>query len=294
MTDLVEIGRFRRRADAEPLALVLAAVGVDYRLVGDGWGVSLLVAAPDVERARRELELYAHENVPAPKPRAEPSAAFHGLGAALFCCMILLFFHGADERRLLGIDWSAAGAAQAGLIRAGAWWRTVTALTLHADAVHLLGNLAAGIAFGLLATQLLGAGLAWLAILVGGALGNALDAFLSTPEHTAVGASTALFAALGILAGYWRRAGVVPWRGGVRRWAPLAAGVLLLVQLGTSGERTAVGAHVAGFGTGVTLGLLLAHHGSRIPRGPRAQAIYGAIACGLVVSAWLLALGHAG
>lgn len=294
MTGLVEVGRFRRRADAEPYALTLVAMGIDCEIASAGWGVALLVAEPDAERARREIAAYARENAPVPQPTAEPRAGSHGLGAALFCCLLLLFFHGADQRLLTGIDWSAIGAAQAGLIGAGEWWRAVTALTLHADALHLLGNLAAGLAFGLLAAQLLGSGLAWLAILLGGVFGNLLDAALSVPEHTAVGASTALFAALGLLAGYWRRARVVPWRGGVRRWAPLAAGVLLLVQLGTGGERTAVGAHVAGFVVGTLEGLALAQLAPWVPRGPHAQRLYGALACGLVALAWLLALRHAG
>ena len=43
------------------------------------------------------------------------------------------------------------------------------------------------------------------------------------------------------------RSRVVPWRGGVRRWAPLGGGIMLLVFLGFSGERTDIGAHVAGF-----------------------------------------------
>jgi membrane associated rhomboid family serine protease len=294
MMGLVEVGRFARRADAEGYALALAAAGIRSRIMGAGWGVVLLVAEPDAERAQAEIEAYARENAPSPPAAVESPASLKGLGAALVVCSLLLFLHGADQRGLWGVDWSGIGAAAAGPIRAGEWWRAVTALTLHADAVHLLSNLAAGLAFGLLAAQLLGSGLAWLAILLGGIVGNVLDAFLSAPERVAVGASTALFAALGLLAGYWRRARIVPWRGGMRRWAPLAAGVLLLVQLGTGGERTAVGAHVAGFAVGIVEGLLLAHFAARIPRGPHAQLLYGALACGLVGLAWLVGLSHAG
>ena len=132
---------------------------------------------------------------------------------------------------------------------------TLTALSLHGDLGHLASNLAAGLVFGLLLSQLLGWGLAWLAMLVAGGLGNGLDALLRFEPHAAVRASTALFGALGVLAGYWRRARTIPWRGGIRRWAPLAGGVMLLVFLGTSGERTDVGAHVAGFAVGGLIGL---------------------------------------
>ena len=54
--------------------------------------------------------------------------------------------------------------------------------------------------------------------------------------------------------GYTRQRRTVPWRGGITSWAPLAAGILLLVYLGFGGERTDVGAHVAGFAVGAVLG----------------------------------------
>jgi hypothetical protein len=87
-----------------------------------------------------------------------------------------------------------------------------------------------------------------------------------------------------------RRSQIVPWRGGLRRWAPLGAGIMLLAFLGFGGEWTAVGAYVAGFAVGVLIGLALAHAAGRVPQGPGPQRIYGALACGLFAFAWLLAL----
>ena len=94
----------------------------------------------------------------------------------------------------------------AGPTRAGEFWRAVTALTLHLDVGHLLANLGFGIVFGLLAGQLLGAGRR-----VGhgarrGGAANLLNAFIQPATHSSVGASTAVFATLGLLAAYaWRR-----------------------------------------------------------------------------------------
>jgi rhomboid protease GluP len=201
-----------------------------------------------------------------------------------------VFFVGVDRRHALAIDWFAIGAAQAGLILEGAWWRTITALSLHADLLHLMSNLASGVVFGLFVAQLLGSGLAWLAILLAGALGNALNALVQSPEHTAIGASTGIFGALGILTGYMRRFRVVPWRGGLRRWAPLAAGIMLLVFLGFSGERTDIGAHVAGFAVGGAIGFALAPVAHWVAQNRRAQWACGMLACGLFSLAWLLAL----
>ena len=56
---------------------------------------------------------------------------------------------GAERRHALSVDWAATGAAQAGLNCDGQWWRTITALSLHADVLHLMSNLASGVIFGI-------------------------------------------------------------------------------------------------------------------------------------------------
>jgi rhomboid protease GluP len=273
MTDLVEVGRSRTLADARQQMLVLAAVGIECHLIKADRDVGLYVAASDVEQAAQELASYERENLSS-RPRPLPARpARHAVDAALAYCAVLLFFFGAERRHALSVDWAAIGAAQAGLIRAGQWWRTITALSLHADVLHLMSNLASGVIFGIFVAQILGSGLAWLTILLAGALGNALNALFQSPEHTAIGASTGIFGALGILSGYMRRSRVVPWRGGLRRWAPLAAGIMLLVFLGFSGERTDTGAHVAGFAMGGVMGFF-----SPLPRiawrtTPRAEGL---------------------
>jgi membrane associated rhomboid family serine protease len=289
MIDLVQV-RFARRADARQLALVLLAVGIDCRLVeGDG-GVAVYVAAHEAEQARQQLDAYEQENPPEPASSHQARPALHGLGAALAYCMVLLFFFGADRRLSWSVDWSAIGAAQAGLIQDGEWWRTVTALTLHADHSHLFANLIAGTGFGMLLAQVLGPGLAWLAILLAGVLGNELNALLHPAAHTAIGSSTAIFGALGILAGYTQRRRTAPWRSRIRRWVPLAAGSMLLAYLGFGGEQTDVGAHVAGFAVGAGLGLALGRWAQHLPQGRLAQLVYALLAGALLALAWLLAL----
>jgi rhomboid protease GluP len=286
----VEIDRFTARADAEQYALVLAAAGINCRLVALDGAVALSVAPPDAARARQEVVSYGRENQRQSRSSHPTRALMKGIESALAYGVVLLFLYGASRREAFSQDWWSAGAAQAGLIADGEWWRTLTALGLHADLQHLVSNLAFGSFLGLLLAQLLGPGLAWLAILLGGALGNALNALLHPAAHTAVGASTAIFAALGILAALtWRRrAGL--WRHGLRRWLPLAAGVMLLAYLGFGGERTDIGGHVAGFAAGAALGVGLAYAGDRVPQGAGAQWIFGGAALALFALAWLLAL----
>jgi membrane associated rhomboid family serine protease len=65
---------------------------------------------------------------------------------------------GAQRRPALSIDWLDAGAANAGRILEGEWWRTITALALHVELGHLMGNLAFGVVISLLVAALLGSG----------------------------------------------------------------------------------------------------------------------------------------
>ena len=202
--------------------------------------------------SREHLALHLHANRARP-PRFDPRLRVHdGLACACLYGVTILLIYILQRDQAFSLDWWRAGMSHAGLIREGEWWRAVTALSLHADTVHLAGNLVFGLVFGFLAGQLLGWGLAWSGMLLAGALGNALNAFVQAPGHTSIGASTAVFATLGILAAYtWKRR-----RTQINRWVPLGGGVALLAFLGMGGERTDIFAHFAGFGSGCLFGLV--------------------------------------
>lgn len=285
----IEIGRYSLSSEAEGDALALAAVGIACRLIPREGSVGLFVSGADALRASRELIEYRRENLRRPEPALRPAAA--GVDAALAYSAVLVVVHVAAGRQVFGVDWGSAGHAEAGLILGGEWWRALTALSLHADFGHLASNLVAGSVLGILLAQVLGPGLAWLAILLAGGAGNALNALVQPASHTAVGASTAVFAALGLLAALMWRRRRSHWVRGLRRWLPLAAGVMLLAFLGTGGERTDVGAHFAGFAVGGAGGAALGLIGKRVPQCRGAQYVYGAAALALLCIAWLLAAG---
>ena len=112
---------------------------------------------------------------------------------------------------------------------------------------------------------------------------------MRAPDHTAIGASTAVFAALGIVSAFTRQRRWLQRDLRLRRLAPSGAGVLLLAYLGFGGERTDVGAHVAGFAVGLAIGWALARWLDRVPRGPQAQWLYGWLAWVSALMAWMLA-----
>jgi membrane associated rhomboid family serine protease len=177
-----------------------------------------------------------------------------------------------------GSEWFAKGSADAKAIVHGQWWRVITALTLHADAGHAVGNaLLGGVLLTLLAHNL-GAGAASLLVLLAGALGTLAAAEVLRRDFVSIGASTAVFGALGALAALpqHRR----------RAWVPLGAGIALLAFLGTS-KRADLAGHLCGFLAGVLLGWvagLAPRLRSRVAQGALAVA-----AMAVPVFAWLAA-----
>jgi rhomboid protease GluP len=287
--ELVEIFRSFWRSACEERGFVLHAVGIPSQVVWLGRAWALVVPVEQRPAALAQLERYEHENPPRRGPMAvEPLHRGAWLGSAAYAAVLLVVGHLAGGLAF-DADWLDAGALVAGPTRAGEFWRAVTALTLHLDVGHLLANLGFGVVFGLLAGQLLGSGVAWATVLGAASAANLLNAFLQPPTHSSVGASTAVFATLGLLAAYsWRRRRD-PGDRWAYRWAPLVAGVILLGFTGAGGERTDVLAHLSGFAVGTLAGV--AHATLRVPRGRTAQWVSGGLARTALARAWWLALG---
>ena len=285
----VEVYRCQQYSDCREHAVVLEALGIDYHFIHAGDAYLLLVSPRDVAKARAELADYAAENVAHPLWEDSFFPISHGISGVLGYWATLLLIFSLAQHRAFSLNWWYAGRAHALLIREGEWWRTVTALTLHADVPHLLGNLVFGSLFGLFLSQELGSGVTWFGILLTGAIGNFLNARIQAPSHTSIGASTAVFGALGLLVTrQWRRQD--RWSlPRLRRWAPLIIGAILLGYLGTAGERTDVLAHLMGMLAGIVLGAVFNAVNAKVPMMTQHQVglLWGTLL--LVVLAWITA-----
>jgi rhomboid protease GluP len=278
----------RREACAEA-ALVLEAAGLRPAVhdLGNGW---LVIVAPfEVEQARRELAGWLAESRPPPDPPARQPLA-DGRPGVLGYVLAVVAVALAVSNFAFDRDWLAAGRIDGAAMAAGEWWRALTALTLHADLEHLAANIFFGGVFGWFAGRYLGSGVAWALILLAGACGNVINVLVLGPDHRAIGASTAVFAALGLLGslGWAGRRGSA--QGKIYRWGPVIAAVALLAYTGAGGERTDIGAHIWGFAAGLAAGRAAA----AIPRNVLAakviQGIAGATAAAALIGAWVLAL----
>jgi membrane associated rhomboid family serine protease len=280
----IPVGQSADERGCTELALVLEARGIAWRHDRGVQQWLLSVRAEDAAAAARELNAYRRENARGTVAVEPPEAIGGGwFGVASFVAVLFLVAVFAHELTF-GIDWRAVGRMDAERLAAGEAWRALTALTLHADTAHLLGNVAFGALFTYFVARYLGGGVGWIAILASGALGNALNGWLAGPGHRSIGASTAVFGALGLLTAYaWRRG--FPRGTTLRsRLAPVIAGIALLAYTGTAGENTDLGAHLLGFAVGFLIGFAAAR--LPLPTSPRVQITAGAAAWLLVAGAW--------
>ena len=281
--------------------LVLDACRIPYRFIFRH-GQYHLYVPPLLERlALNELQGYAAEAV---RPRAPHSQAPTNPLAPLSLIFLLplLLWHGlragwwAAPSGLPPVStWLPLGSLDSVMLDVyGQYYRLFTALTLHTDASHLMGNLTFGGIFLFLLARRCGIGHALLLGVVGGAAGNALSLVLhSLPSaaaslleqgpYSSIGFSTALFALIGALAG------TISWQQDkIRMLWPVAAAVGLLSMLGAGGGNSDYPAHICGLVVGILLGLGKGYGQSRHwPEPP--QWLAGLTALCLPITAWRMA-----
>lgn len=281
----------RKAAEAEEWALVLAAGGIPHRVARHGAGWTLLVPAAQAAQAQAALDTYDEERRHEPEAVA-PESASPGLawttGIATGALLLALF--AVTGPPAAGSRWFGQGAASAGHIVGGEPWRAVTALTLHVDAVHAAGNAVATAVLLAAVAQQAGVGCGLWLVLLAGTGGNLLTALAHDPRHLAVGASTATFGAVGILAALrlLARSRARPrWR----RWMVFATSLVLLSMLGTSPGADVLG-HALGLLVGGMLGLGFGL-ALRWPPGPAVQWPLAVVAVLAVAGCWRLALAAA-
>ncbi len=285
--NIVRVTADRRLAEEWELVLLAQGLSPSVRWTADG--VVLVVPQAEVDRALESLLAYEREN---PRKLAEhvepmePGSWIAGVAAAL----MLLLFYSITVQWLPALSWFEHGNADAERILQGELWRVVTALTLHADVAHALSNAIAVALFLTAVSSMVGAGLACALVLLAGAAGNLANAFLHGSPHVSVGASTAVFGAVGLLGSLGvtrrRRSALSRWRA----WLPVAAALALLGMLGSSGPRVDIWAHLFGLFVGAVLGVLVAMIAPRPSRLPIQWACGGG-AVALLIYCWMVALG---
>lgn len=291
----------RDRLQLETWLLTLRSRGIPALLQrGDG-EVVLHVLPTHADDARRELdaidaeELEVRRAADAEAAAAVDSARFESalapVGGALVAMLLVAMFMVTGP--VIGRSvWFGAGASDAVRVLDGEWWRAITALTLHADSNHVLSNVALGAIVVTAVMRRTGVGYGAALVVLAGTLGNVVNAWAYSSHHSSIGFSTAVFGAIGILAGLTYVTALRGNTGFVRRrrpaWTAIAGALALLALLGAS-ERSDMLAHLFGTFAGIAVGLGVGF--SRwVPRRWLGQTLVGVGTLGVLVGAWAMAL----
>ncbi len=288
--DMRVVFESRNRRACADRALVLASAEIPHQVIDDFSGCALIVPAQYSALAISELRLYDEENPPRQVTQIKPYPYQNAVPGIIAYVITIMVFAWLSWNMAFTQDWLAQGRIDGALVRAGEWWRATTALTMHADLRHLVGNIVFGVFFGLLAGRLLGSGIAWLAVVLAATSGNLLNTLLLESAHRSIGASTAVFAALGLTAGFVWQAKLMSQERWSYRIAPIVGGLALLMYTGTGDDNTDIGAHLMGFVCGFAGGMLLTRVRDRLAD-PHWQRVAAGATLATLVLAWIAAFG---
>lgn len=257
---LARAGDYAMYAEAFERSVVVLATGHECWIVPEGDRHTLLVTPEALPSIAQQLGRYERESEHwPPQPLADPAA--HRvpdiLTPLLWAIVVLTIF-----RMQRGHPaWVSMGNLDpTAMFGRGEWWRAATALFLHGDAAHVIANVLGGLLAFPAVLSALGTWRGWLAIAVAAGLGNlAVAALNATVDYRSLGASTAIFAAIGVLTGRAVRR-VLAHRAQPHRWraifVPAAAGCTVLALYGAGVGNVDVPAHACGFLAGTAIGLL--------------------------------------
>ena len=266
--DLESVGVYADLSKAHEHGLVILAMGLDYWISenadDDDDAVALLVPKNRAEQVSNEIREYVAEQADWEKQKEDAETIpYYQAGVTLpFFYVVLLLIGFWFQLRFHPVITEYGANVATLVVGEHEWWRPLTALFLHADWMHLASNATIGILFGVPVAMVIGPIRGWGLILASGFLGNFATSLMRPfdPAHS-IGASTAVFGALGILT-----ASGVTTAFRMRRFfhykligklAPLGAGLTLLAFQGIGDGDTDVLAHFSGFGVGFFLGFLV-------------------------------------
>lgn len=247
------------RKKADLILLILSSQGIIAKVdrppspPGAPGRFDILVPRQQACRAAKNVDQYYRENIFLRLPReigpikisSFNTPAAYAIMVLLLAIHILCLKWGIHKEVILKFGASSLYIGQ------GQTFRAVTALFLHSDGQHLLGNLAGILIFAAPLISLSGYGSGPFLLLCVGTSGNLINAYFHQSALLSIGASTAIMGAAGALAAYQMVSNLRAFQ--LNRLFPLFAGATL-VGLFSQGENTDISAHLFGFLAGLFWG----------------------------------------
>jgi rhomboid protease GluP len=262
---VIPVAVFRKKKVADEFGLAILAMGESYWAFFSAGRYILCTSTTAAEKVGMELLIFS--KLRRCKRVKIINAPEHPLkwGSVYAYALILAGFFLLQQHLPALIQTGRADAVA--IVGHSEWWRCLTALYLHADGSHLVANILSGGGFALILCKLYGGPVTWALILLAGAIGNACTAAIYYPvDHFSIGASTAVFAGLGILTATGMAMSLRLGKSalGLPSWLlPLLSGLTLLGFLGVGESdnfvrKIDIMAHLNGFIVGILLGFPMA------------------------------------
>lgn len=279
------------REELNTCSLILSAAGISHRInFISNSHIEIYVHIDVLVEAREELDTYEEENRHWPPRHSDDNfaPAFRAMTPIVIASLVYIYGL-SGEWSEHGRLFSAGAGDSTAVIASHQYYRLITALTLHADAVHLMGNCFLGgflLHFLLLST---GNGIGLFTVLISSGVANLINVFLRGPGHLFVGFSTSVFVVIGMLC-------VIGFAGKSKQsilplLMPVMAGLSLLALLGSSGERTDLGGHLFGLLCGLISGNIVKLNGFKTWRSSTSfQTVLALLSYFIVLLCWRTAL----
>ncbi|TKB23568.1 rhomboid family intramembrane serine protease [Desulfopila sp. IMCC35006] len=272
-------------------SLVLSAADITHRIQYlSAHNIEIYVAVRQQERALYEIAAYDRENRDwPPKPEQDSFIpTFRAMSTVVIGCLV--FMYGLSGEWHLKSFWFQKGAGDSSaIINNLELYRLVTPLTLHADIVHLMGNCFLGGFLLHFFFHLTGNGIGLFTMLITATVANLINVLVHGQGHMFVGFSTAIFSVIGMLCTI--SFAMQTKRLSLHFFMPIMSGLALLAFLGSSGERTDLGAHLFGLLCGLICGNVV-----RLPlfmtlrSSFAAQTLFGIVSFAFFFICWISAL----
>jgi len=241
---------------ADLILLILASQNIQTHIERENNSFNILVNHADMKNALIMIETYYKENKffrfkqqlqEIPISSFKSYTAFSIMGFFWLIHALCLHYHIHEDMIL------KYGASSLFILQ-GETFRAITALFLHSDARHLVGNMAGMLIFGAPVITLSGFGVGPFMLLLSGTIGNLINAHLYKTAHLSIGASTAIMGAAGLLVAFRITQKAKPIH--FNNLMPIFAGAVLIAMF-SQGENTDVWAHIFGFFSGLVSGVIL-------------------------------------
>lgn len=269
---------------------VLAAAEIHARVhcVDEEWRLEVL--PEEYEKACSEIVEYERINKNWPPP-VEVYSQTVKLPAAPGGIFVLMLFFADILYGVLGKErnlFERFIMDRVALFSEGEYYRCVTGIFLHSDAPHLFGNALSAYFFINTLAVFTGNGCALMLMLLCGTFANAFSTWLNVGQYRALGASNAVFAALGASVVFYfvEQKKYITKSGTLQHpyWKPLVAGLGVLAFFGTSAGSDITG-HLSGFIFGGIAALALCPF--PIPRKGLLQYLFWGIFFAIIATAFL-------